>query len=77
MNQIPVYEREVLRFSLLTNKPFLLTDVCRWLQLKREACRKVMRELESKQLVYAIGGGSMRCHKFMITEKAVALLHRK
>lgn len=76
LNQLPVYEREVLRFALLCNKPFLLTDVCRWLQLKRETCRKVMRELEIKRLVYSIGGGPMRCHKFMITEKAATLMHR-
>jgi predicted transcriptional regulator len=74
--QLPVYEREVLRFSLLVNKPFRLTDVCLWLQLKSETCRKVLRDLEAKGLVYPIGRGTIRSHKFMITEKAVSLLHR-
>ncbi|OAS13795.1 hypothetical protein [Paenibacillus oryzisoli] len=74
--QLPVYEREVLRCSLLANKSFRLTDVCLWLQLKRETCRKVLRELEAKGLVYSIGSGSVRSHKFMITEKAILLLHR-
>ena len=76
LHQLPVYEREVLRFSLLCNKPFELADVCVWLQLTKETCRKVLRDLESKSLMNSIGGGSTRCHKFMITEKAVALMHR-
>ncbi|CAN7427399.1 hypothetical protein LJR153_002804 [Paenibacillus sp. LjRoot153] len=50
--QLPVYEREVLRFSLLGNKPFRVTDVSTWLQLKSETCRKVLRDLEAKGLVY-------------------------
>lgn len=75
--QLPVYEREVLRFSLLGNKPFRLTDVCTWLQLKSETCRNVLRDLEAKGLVYPIGRGVIRSHKFMITEKAMCLLHRR
>ncbi|KRE75053.1 hypothetical protein [Paenibacillus sp. Soil750] len=75
--QLPVYEREVLRFSLLGNNPFRLTDVCTWLQLKSETCRNVLRDLEAKGLVYPIGRGTMRSHKFMITEKAIGLLHRR
>ncbi|MDR6551223.1 hypothetical protein [Paenibacillus qinlingensis] len=74
--QLPVYEREVLRFALLGNKPFRLTDVCTWLQLSSETCRKVLRDMEAKGLVNPIGRGSIRSHKFMITEKAVALLYR-
>ncbi len=76
LHQLPVYEREVLRFALLCNKPFRLADVNVWLQLKKETSRKVLRQLESKELVYSIGGGGTRCHEFMITEKAVSLLHR-
>lgn len=75
--QLPVYEREVLRFSLLGNKPFRLTDVCTWLQLKSETCRNVLRDLEARGLVYPIGRGVIRSHKFMITEKAMCLLHRR
>ncbi|MCD9023213.1 hypothetical protein [Cohnella silvisoli] len=77
LRQLPVYEREVIRFSLLYNKPFQLADVSVWLQLKKETCRKVLRDLESKGLVYSIGGGMTRCHEFMITEKAVSLLYRQ
>jgi hypothetical protein len=66
--QLPVYEREVMRSALLRNKPFRLADVCVWLLLKKETCRKVLRDLETKGLVYSIGGGKTRCHEFMITE---------
>lgn len=76
LHHLPVYEREVLRCALFCNKPFRLGDVCVWLQLKGEACRKVLKELESKGLIYPIGGGMTRCHEFMITDKAVSLLHR-
>lgn len=74
--QLPVYEREILRYSLLGNKPFRVTEVCMWLQLKSETCRKILRDMEAKGLVYPIGRGTMRSHKFMITEKAMGLLHR-
>ncbi|MDR6551161.1 hypothetical protein [Paenibacillus qinlingensis] len=76
LHQLPVYEREVLRLSLFSNKPFGLAEVCGWLQLTKESCRKVLRDLESKQFIYSVGGSASRCHKFMITEKAVALLHQ-
>ncbi len=73
---LPVYEREVIRCALLRNKPFRTADVCDWLVVKREASRKVLRELEAKGLIQAVGGGITRCHEFMITERAVALLYR-
>ncbi|NQX61323.1 hypothetical protein [Paenibacillus qinlingensis] len=75
MLELPVYEREVLRFALLCNKPFQLKEVSQWLQLKREACGKIVRKLEAKGFILPIGGGLARSHKFMFTEKAVALLH--
>jgi predicted transcriptional regulator len=76
LQRLPVYEREVMRFAVLRNKSFRLVEVCEWLQLKRETCRKIIRNLESSGLVYPIGGGRTRCHEFMITEKGISLLHR-
>ncbi|TVX95504.1 hypothetical protein [Cohnella terricola] len=74
--QLPVYEREVLRCALMHYKPFQLSDVSEWLTLKKETCRKVIRELERKELVDAVGGGSVKCHEFLITDKAVHRLMR-
>jgi len=74
--QLRVFEREVLRCAFMRHKPFQLADVSEWLMLKKESCRKVIRELECKGLVDAIGGGSVRCHEFSITDKAVHMLLR-
>ncbi len=74
--QLPVYEREIIRCALLNNKPFRPIDVCNWLILKRESCRKLLRNLEIKGFVQLIGGSQSRCYEFMITEKAVSLLYR-
>lgn len=76
IHHLPVYEREVIRFALFRNQPFRLADVSVWLLLKKETCRKVIRDLEFKGLIHSLGGGVTRCHEFMITEKAVALFHR-
>ncbi|MFC5402032.1 hypothetical protein [Cohnella soli] len=70
---LPVYEREILRSALWRANEFQLSDVSSWLGLKKETARKVLRSLEEKQLIRLIGGGDSRCHKFCITEKAVAL----
>ncbi|MNY66466.1 hypothetical protein D3C86_2038980 [compost metagenome] len=77
LHQLPVYEREVLRCALFCDKPFELSDVSSWIQLKKEACGKIVRSLESKELLKPVGGSLNRCYKFMITDKAVALLHGK
>jgi len=74
--QLPVYEREVLRCALLRNEPFGIADACEWLQLKEDTCRKILRSLESKKLLVAIGGSKQRCHKFKVTERAILLLYR-
>jgi hypothetical protein len=76
LHKLNLYEREVMRSAVLRNQPFRVADVCAWLQLKKDACRPVLRELESKGLLDSIGGSLTRSHKFMITEKGVSLLHR-
>jgi hypothetical protein len=76
LQKLPVYEREILRSALLCSQPFGLAEVGEWLQFKRETCSKILRDLEAKGLLYLVGGSLKRSHKFMITEKAVALLHR-
>ncbi|MEX1031316.1 MAG: hypothetical protein WDZ91_14915 [Paenibacillaceae bacterium] len=73
---LPVYEREIVRCAMFHYQPFSLADVSEWLLLKRETCRKVIRDLELKGLVHAMGGGLTRCHEFKLTEKAITLMHR-
>ncbi|MFC5471408.1 hypothetical protein ACFPPD_22215 [Cohnella suwonensis] len=74
---LPVYEREILRFALMRSVPFYLSDSSLWLNLKKETSRKVLRSLEEKKLIVAIGGGQNRCHGFRISDKAIMLFHRR
>ena len=74
--KLPVYEREVLRCALMSSKPFSPAVVRSWVLIKHEAGRQVLKSLESKELIRRIGGSQERSYAFLITEKAVALLHR-
>ena len=71
---LPVYERELLRCALLWPRPFRLADVSGWLHINKVTGRKVIRELEAKELIVPEGGSENRCHAFMLTDKAVSLL---
>lgn len=74
--KLPVYEREILRFALTCNKPFGLNDVCHCLQLTRETCSKIVRDMAAKSLLSPIGGSQTRRYQFFITEKANSLFYR-
>lgn len=74
LNQLSVYERELLRFALTHQGAFRLVDACRWLQLGRETSREVIRKLEVKQLISPEGGSSKRCHAFRLGNRAQSLL---
>jgi len=74
--QLPVYEREVLRIAFMNRKPFQSADARMWLQLGKEACRKVLKQLLAKELICAVGGSENRFYSFVITEKAISLLYR-
>jgi hypothetical protein len=73
LNEIPVYEREVLRFALVHNGAFNVADVCRWLQLGRLTSREVVKRLEAKEFISPVGGSEKRCHAFRITDKGKLL----
>jgi hypothetical protein len=74
--ELPVYEREVVRCGLMRTEPFELGDAAGWLQLSKESARIVLRKMEKKGLLKAVGGGPRRCFKFTITDKAEELLGR-
>ncbi|CAN7713070.1 hypothetical protein [Paenibacillus sp. LjRoot56] len=76
LHELAVYEREILRFALTSNKPFNVKEVCHWLQLTRVTSSKILRGLVSKGLLSPSGGSLTRSYQFLITEKAIALLHR-
>lgn len=73
LNELPVYEREVLRFAIVHNGAFHVADVCRWLQLGRLTSREMVKRLEEKELITPVGGSEKRCHAFRITDKGKLL----
>ena len=77
LRQLPVYEREVLRCAMSCNRPFRPADVGGWLQLKKDACRTVLQELESKGLIRRVGGSEKRRHAFLLTDQALSYFHHR
>lgn len=73
--QRTVYERELLRCALLRRRPFRLSDASGWLQVTKDTCRIILRQLQADNLIKGVGGGEVRCHEFEITEKGMALFH--
>jgi len=75
--ELPLHEREIIRCAAVRMAPFGLADAAGWLRLSRESARRVLRDMENKGLLRPVGGGSVRCFKFMVTEKAQGLFQRK
>ncbi|WP_372634661.1 hypothetical protein [Cohnella sp.] len=72
--KLPVYERELLRCAWLRGQTFRLGDVSEWLLLGKETCRKIIAEMQKKELVCSVGGSPKRCYEFHVSEKALQLL---
>ncbi|MBB6675199.1 hypothetical protein [Cohnella nanjingensis] len=66
--QLPVYEREAMRFAAVHQGAFGIEEVSRCLQFKEEASRRVLRSLESQGYIQRVGGSERRCYRFVITE---------
>ncbi|WP_147423862.1 hypothetical protein [Cohnella endophytica] len=75
--ELPVYEREVLRFALLRDKPFGLGELSGCLKLTPTACGKITKTLVVKGLLSKVGGGERRCFEFRITEAGVSMFNRR
>lgn len=75
--ELPLYEREVIRCGLLRLEPFDLGDVSTWLMVSKETSRRVLRDMKSKGLIDPFGGSELRSYQFLISSKAVELMHRK
>ncbi len=70
LDELSVYEREVLRFAVRLNRSLRMDDVQYCLKLGEDACRRVLKKLYSKKLIRPIGGGSIRFHEYVLEEKA-------
>lgn len=70
LEELSVFEREILRYALKLNRPLRLKDACYCLQWGPEACRRVLRSLMSKHLIKPIDSSKQRCHKYALEEKS-------
>lgn len=76
MELLSVYEREVLRYGLRLMRPLKLEDVKYCLGCKYARARKVIDQLESKNMLKAVGSGTMRFHEYEILPKGKDILFR-
>lgn len=76
MEQLTVFEREVLRYGLRLMRQLKLEDVKYCLGCKYARARNVIDQLESKNMVKAIGSGTMRFHEYEILPKGKDILLR-
>ncbi|MBB6732174.1 helix-turn-helix domain-containing protein [Cohnella zeiphila] len=67
--ELPVYEREVLRFALSRNGVFTLNEAGECLRLKRVATSRLLHRMVNQKLLLPLGKGSIRYSSFVISEK--------
>ncbi|CAM3750279.1 hypothetical protein COLU111180_06640 [Cohnella lubricantis] len=72
--ELPVVEREALRFAALRLKSFQLVELSDWLRMSKEASSRAARSLVAKGLLVRIGGGEHRCFEFAISDKGRAVM---
>jgi hypothetical protein len=70
LNELTVYEREVLRYALRLNRPLRLRDACFCLQLGPETTRQVLRKLLDKNLVKPVSKGAQNHYQYALEDKA-------
>jgi hypothetical protein len=70
LNELSVFEREVIRYALGLNRPFRPKDACYCLQFKEEATRHVLRKLMEKKLIKPVSYGSLRHYEYELEDKA-------
>lgn len=70
LRELTVYEREMVRFALRTGRPFNLQDVFHCLGLKKDAARKVLKQLMEKQLIRPLGQGNQKVRAYVLDDRA-------
>ncbi|MFD0674075.1 hypothetical protein [Cohnella sp. GCM10027633] len=66
MEELSVYEREVLRYGLLLMRPFRLEDVKYCLGLGEDGARRIVRDLMVKKLIMPLKEGKLRNHAYVV-----------
>ncbi|MFC5471635.1 hypothetical protein ACFPPD_23445 [Cohnella suwonensis] len=74
MEELSVYEREVVRYAVRLRRPFKLDDVKYCLGCKYDLAKRVTSQLLDKKLIVSLGSGKNRLHSFEVTPVAKELL---
>ena len=69
--ELSMYEREIVRFGLSLNRPFRITDVQACLELGKDKCRRIIKELMVKKLISPLRGTPHRCHYYVVNSEAI------
>jgi hypothetical protein len=69
MEELSVFEREVIRYSLRLHRPLRLADVKYCLQCGYERANNVLRKMMDNNLIKPIGSGSQRYHEYELLTK--------
>jgi hypothetical protein len=70
LNELTVFEREVIRYALRLNRPLRLGDACYCLQMLPDATRRILKKLMEKKLLAPFNKDLQRYHEYRLEEKA-------
>jgi hypothetical protein len=68
--ELSVYEREVIRYGLLLNRPFRVSDVKECLNCEYKRAHGVITQLRTKKLIEPCGTGKERVHSYVLLPMA-------
>lgn len=70
LQELTVYEREVLRYALRVNRPIQLRDVLSCLGVKKDTGRHVLKRLMTKQIIRPSGHGRQKIRAYVLDDRA-------
>jgi DNA-binding transcriptional ArsR family regulator len=70
IEQLSVYEREIIRYANRLQQPFRLDDAVRCLGMSKDTARRVLRKLLEKKLVRPMGRGRKIIRQYALEEQA-------
>ena len=68
-DQITLYERTVLNYASVLNRPFQLTDVERCLGRSEKVARKVLKKLLDAKRIRPLYADRIRNHAYVLEQK--------
>jgi len=74
MEELSVFEREVIRYGLHLNRPLKLEDVKHCLQCEYRRAHTILNKLVEKKLVMPVGIATKRIHQYVLEPAAKEIL---